>query len=111
MALERRGYPHGVIHHSDQGSQYTSKAFKDRCKKATVRASMGSVGDCYDNAMAESFFVTLECDLLNIVPTFKSCAEADSAVFQFIEGFYNTRRRHSRLGHLSPVQYEATMAG
>ena len=66
MALERRGYPQGVIHHSDQGSQYTSKAFKDRCQQAGVRVSMGSVGDCYDNAMAESFLATLECELLNI---------------------------------------------
>ena len=111
MALERRGYPQGVIHHSDQGSQYTSKAFKDRCQQAGVRVSMGSVGDCYDNAMAESFFATLECELLNIVPIFKSFAEAESAFFQFIEGFYNTRRRHSRLGHLSPVQYEDAVAG
>ena len=111
MALERRGYPQGVIHHSDQGSQYTSKAFKDRCQQVGVRVSMGSVGDCYDNAMAESFFATLKCELLNIVPTFKSFSEADSAVYQFIEGFYNTRRRHSRLGHLSPVQYEAAVAG
>ena len=93
MALERRGYPQGVIHHSDQGSQYISKSFKDRCQRAGVRVSMGSVGDCYDNPMSESFFATLECELLNIVPTFKSFAESDSAVFQFIEGFYNTPQK------------------
>ena len=99
------------MHHSDQGSQYTSKAFKDRCQQAGVRVSIGSVGDCYDNAMAESFFATPECELLNIVPTFKSLAEADSAVFQFIEGVYNTCGLHRKLGHRSPVQYEAAMAG
>ena len=71
---------------------------------------MGSVGDCNDNAMAESFFATLECELLNIVQSFKCHAEAETAVFEYIEGFYNTRRRHSRLHHLSPVQFEMTMA-
>ena len=110
-ALEKRGYPQGVIHHSDQGSQYTSKAFKERCQQAGVRVSMGYVGDCYDNAMADSFFATLDCELLNIMPTFKSFAEANPDVFQLIEGLYNTRRRYSRLGHLSPVQHESIMAG
>lgn len=111
MAMERRGYPHGVIHHSDQGSQYTSQLFKERCDELQVQISMGSVGDCYDNAMAESFFATLECELLNIVQPFKCHVEAEAAVFEYIEGFYNTRRRHSRLNHLSPVQFEMTMAG
>ena len=111
MAMERRGYPHGVIHHSDQGSQYTSQQFKERCDELQVQISMGSVGDCYDNAMAESFFATLECELLNIVQPFKCHLEAEVAVFEYIEGFYNTRRRHSRLNHLSPVQFEMTMAG
>jgi len=111
MAVERRGYPHGVIHHSDQGSQYTSESFTKRCKELGVQLSMGSVGDCYDNAMAESFFATLECELLNIVQLFKGVTDAQAAVFEYIEGFYNTRRRHSQLSHLSPVQFEATMAG
>ena len=66
---------------------------------------MGSVGDAYDNAMAESFFATLECELLDR-RTFKTQAEARMAVFEFIEGFYNPRRRHSSLGYLSPVDYE-----
>ena len=111
MAMERRGYPRGVIHHSDQGSQYTSQQFKERCDELQVQISMGSVGDCYDNAMAESFFATLECELLNIVQPFKCHLEAEVAIFEYIEGFYNTRRRHSRLNHLSPVQFEMTMAG
>ena len=104
MALQRRR-PSGVIHHSDQGSQYTSVAFGERCQKMGVRPSMGSVGDAYDNAMAESFFATLECELLDR-RTFKTQAEARIAVFEFIEGFYNPRRRHSSLGYLSPIDYE-----
>ena len=104
MALQRRR-PDDVIHHSDQGSQYTSIAFGDRCRKAGVRPSMGSVGDCYDNALAESFFATLECELLDR-NTFKTHAAARQAVFAFIEGFYNPRRRHSSLGYLSPADFE-----
>jgi putative transposase len=104
MALTRRR-PKGVIHHSDQGSQYTSIAFGSRCREAGVRPSMGSVGDAYDNAMAESFFATLECELLDR-HRFKTQAEARIAVFTFIESFYNPRRRHSSIGYLSPVAYE-----
>jgi putative transposase len=104
MALRRRR-PHSVIHHSDQGSQYTSIAFGKRCREADVKPSMGSVGDCYDNALAESFFATLECELLDRAK-FKTHAEAKRAVFAFIEGFYNPHRRHSSLGYLSPADYE-----
>jgi putative transposase len=94
MALWQR-QPSGVIHHSDRGSQYTSIEFGKRCREAGVRPFMGSVGDAYDNAMAESFFATLECELLDR-HRFKTQAEARIAVFEFIEGFYNPRRRHSR---------------
>ena len=104
MALWQRR-PENVIHHSDQGSQYTSIAFGARCRKAGVRPSMGSVGDCYDNAMCESFFATLECELLD-QHRFRSQAEARMAVFEFIEGWYNPRRRHSAIGYLSPLDYE-----
>lgn len=104
MALTQRR-PTAVIHHSDQGSQYTSVAFGLRCKEAGVRPSMGSVGDAYDNAMCESFFATLECELLDR-RKFRTKAEAKMAVFQFIEGWYNPGRRHSALGYLSPVNYE-----
>ncbi len=104
MALWRRR-PIDVIHHSDQGSQYTSIAFGKRCREAGVRPSMGSVGDAYDNAMAESFFATLECELLDR-RRFKTHAEARIALFEFIEGFYNPRRRHSSLGYLSPAAFE-----
>ena len=104
MALWQRR-PNSVIHHSDQGSQYTSIEFGKRCRQAGVRPSMGSVGDAYDNAMAESFFATLECELLDR-RRFKTHAEARMAVFEFIEGFYNPRRRHSSLGYLSPITFE-----
>ena len=98
--------PKQVIHHSDQGTQYTSVAFGLRCKEVDVRPSMGSVGDAYDNAMCESFFATLECELLDR-KRFKTQAEARMAVFEFIEGWDNPRRRHSALGYLSPAAFEA----
>jgi putative transposase len=104
MALGQRR-PHSVIHHSDQGTQYTSIAFGMRCKQAGVRPSMGSVGDAYDNAMCESFFATLECELLDR-ERFRNQAEARMKVFDFIEGWYNPRRRHSALGYRSPIQFE-----
>ncbi len=108
MALGQRGAS-GVIHHSDQGCQYTSIAFGLRCRQAGVRPSMGSVGDCYDNAMAESFFATLECELLDRV-RFPTHVEARIAIFDFIEGFYNPSRRHSSLGYLSPIEFERVHA-
>ncbi len=104
MALAQRR-PVDVIHHSDQGCQYTSLAFGRRCREAGVRPSMGSVGDAYDNALCESFFATLECELLDR-QRFDTQAEARLAVFDFIEGWYNPRRRHSALGYLSPLAYE-----
>jgi len=105
MAVATRR-PADVIHHSDKGSQYTSVAFGFRCREAGVRPSTGSTGDAYDNAMAEAFFATLECELLDR-HSFRSQAEARMAVFHFIEGFYNPTRRHSALGYLSPIEYEA----
>ena len=107
-ALEMAHYqrrPGDVIHHSDHGCQYTSVAFGKRCGEMGVRPSMGSVGDAYDNAMAESFFATLECELLNR-RRFKTQVEARHAIFRFIEGWYNPHRRHSSLGNISPVSYE-----
>jgi len=104
MAIGQRR-PSDVVHHSDQGSQYTSLAFGGRCREAAVRPSMGSVGDAYDNAMCESFFATLECELL-ARRAFASQAEARMAVFSYIEGWYNPARRHSGIGYLSPIAYE-----
>ena len=104
MAIAQRR-PQAVIHHSDQGCQYTAIEFGRRCREANVRPSMGSVGDCYDNAMCESFFATLECELLDR-QRFATQAEARIAVFDFIEGWYNPHRRHSALGYESPINYE-----
>jgi putative transposase len=99
MAVAQRR-PTTVIHHSDQGCQYTSITFGLRCREAGVRPSMGHVGDAYDNALCESFFATLECELLDRrrFPT--------QAVFDFIEGWYNPHRRHSGLDYQSPIRYE-----
>ena len=104
MAVEQR-QPRAVIHHSDQGCQYTALAFGARCRQASVRPSMGSVGDCYDNALCESFFATLECELLDRV-TFPTPLNARAAVFDFIDGWYNTQRRHSALAYDSPLHFE-----
>ena len=101
--VQRR--PREVIHHSDRGCQYTSYAFGKRCREMGIMPSMGSVGDAYDNAMAESFFATLERELLNR-RRFKTQTEVRMAVFEWIEGWYNPHRRHSSLGYLSPVNYE-----
>ena len=105
MAISRRQLNGGVVHHSDQGSQYTSLTFGERCRKAGIVQSMGSVGDAYDNAMCESFFATLECELLDR-RRFATVTEARREVFGFIEGFYNTRRLHSALGYASPANFE-----
>jgi putative transposase len=107
-ALDRahaQRHPQQVIHHSDQGTQYTSIAFGNRCRELGIRPSMGSVGDCFDNAMAESFFATLECELLAKRP-FKTHAEARIALFEYLEGFYNLHRLHSSLGYVSPINFE-----
>jgi len=93
MAIAQRG-PEDVIHHSDQGSQYTSLTFGKRCRDAGIALSMGSVGDCYDNAMAESFFASLECELLD-QSSFRNHPEAKGELFRYIEGWYNT---HPPLG-------------
>jgi len=108
MALLRRR-PKDVVHHSDQGTQYTSIAFGLRCRAAGVRPSMGSVGDAFDNAMAESFFATLECELLDR-QRFRTPVEAAPVVFEWIEGWYNSQRRHSALGYLSPNDFERRRA-
>jgi putative transposase len=105
MAIEQRKPQQGVIHHSDHGCQYTSIEFGSRCRKAGVRPSMGSVGDCYDNALCESFFATLKSELIDRYH-FRILAEAKAAVFTFIESWYNQKRRHSSIGYLSPNDYE-----
>lgn len=109
LAALERAYrvrlPQEVIHHSDHGSQYTALAFGQRCQELGIRPSMGSVGDAYDNAMAESFFASFECEVLDR-HHFRTRAEAQTATFSWIEGWYNPHRRHSSLGYLSPREFE-----
>jgi putative transposase len=105
MGIHNRRPTQGLVHHSDRGCQYTSYVFGRRCQEAGIAPSMGSVGDAYDNAAAESFFATLECELIDR-SIFRNRTEARMAVFDFIEGFYNSRRRHSALGQLSPAEFE-----
>ena len=104
MALFTRK-PQSVIHHSDQGSQYTATVFGKRCAEMGVRPSMGTVGDAYDNAMAESFFATLECELIDR-RSWKTHTEARHAIFTWIESWYNPKRRHSSIGQISPIEFE-----
>ncbi len=105
MAIAKRRPDEGLIHHSDRGTQYTSIAFGRRCHEAGIALSMGSKGDCFDNAMAESFFASLETELIDRT-SWRTRAEARLAVFDYIEAFYNPRRRHSALGYLSPAEFE-----
>jgi putative transposase len=110
MALWNRRPAGEIIHHSDHGCQYTSLAFGSRCRRAGGNLSMGSVGDCFDNAMVESFFATLDCELV-ARSRWRTHSEARMAVFDFIEGFYNPHRRHSALAYLSPTEYERRHQG
>jgi putative transposase len=105
MAIARRRPEAGLVHHSDQGSQYVSLRFGERCREIGIHRSMGSKGDCFDNAVAESFFATLEKDLLRR-RSFATRQDARTAVFDYIEAFYNPIRLHSTLDYLSPVEYE-----
>jgi putative transposase len=105
MAISRRRPGGGLIHHSGQGSQYVSLRFGERCRELGIHRSTGSKGDCFDNAVAESFFATLEKDLLRRT-SFASRQDARTAVFDYIETFYNSVRLHSTLGYRSPIDYE-----
>jgi putative transposase len=107
MALGRRHPGPGLIHHSDQGSHYVSLAFGRAARQAGIAISMGSRGDAYDNAVAETFFATLKNELVNR-RSWPSRLELQSAVFEYIEAFYNRQRRHSTLGMVSPAEYEQT---
>jgi putative transposase len=105
MALARRRPGVGLIHHSDRGTQYTSLAFGRRCRESGIAQSMGSTGDAYDNALAESFFASLETELIDRT-SWRTRADARLAVFDYIEAFYNPIRRHSSLGQISPAEFE-----
>jgi transposase InsO family protein len=105
MALARRRPEPGLIWHSDQGSQFVSLAFGQQARAAGIAQSMGSRGDCFDNAVAESFFATLKKELIHR-RSWPEKAELRTEVFDYIEAFYNRRRRHRSLGMLSPAQFE-----
>ena len=104
MALSRRNPAPGLIHHSDQGSQYTSFAFQQHLLEHHCLASMSGVGNCYDNATAESFFGTLKTECAAI--QFTDRTQAKSAIFEYIEVWYNRQRLHSSLGYESPLEFE-----
>jgi putative transposase len=110
MALWRRDPALGLIHHSDHGSQYTSVEFGGRLKAAGLLPSMGSVSDAYDNALAESFIASLKTELL-YRRSWPTRELVRVATFEYIEAFYNSRRRHSALGYLSPMDYEEVRIG
>jgi len=105
QALQRRRPRRGLVHHSDQGSQYVSLAFGRRCRLAGIEQSMGGRGSAYDNAVCESFFKTLKSELVDR-QSWQTKAELRTAVFDYIECFYNPRRRHSSLDYHSPAEYE-----
>lgn len=107
MAVHRRRPQPGLIHHSDQGSQYVALGFGQQARDAGIAVSMGSRGDAYDNAVAESFFATIKKELVHRQP-WPNRRDLSSAVFEYIEAFYNRQRRHSTLGYLSPEEYENT---
>jgi len=106
MAIARRRPQPGLVHHSDQGGQYVSLGFGQAARGAGIARSMGSRGDCFDNAVAESFFATLKKELIHR-RSWPTRRELIGEVFDYVETFYNRRRRHSTLGMLSPAQYEA----
>jgi putative transposase len=113
MALAARKPAKGTIHHSDHGGQFIGLTFGQTCHDAGIAQSMGAVGTCYDNAVAETFFATLTKErLLHNAPQggWATRAELRSAIFEYVEGFYNPTRLHSTLGMRSPVEYEADHA-
>jgi len=110
QALTHRSPPAGVVHHSDRGSQYTSRAVKLLADLYGVQLSMGKVANAYDNAVAESFFHTLKTELIYF-KSYKNLEEAKVSIFQYIYGFYNQTRRYSTLGYLSPAQFEKEFYG
>jgi putative transposase len=109
MALHRRRPDPGLVHHSDKGCQYTAVLFTKRCVKAGIEVSMGSTGDCFDNACCETFHATLKKERI-YRHSWPTRAAARSAIFEYIEGWYNPRRRHSTLAYLSPIEFERAHA-
>lgn len=106
MAIWRRGQPRALVHHSDRGSQYVAKDFQRLLAHHGIACSMSRKGDCWDNSAMESFFSTLKTERVDRRSRYRSRDEARADIFDYIERFYNPRRRHSTLGYISPVQFE-----
>jgi putative transposase len=107
MAIWRRGKPESLLHHSDQGSQYTSDQFQRLLTEQGITCSMSRAGEVWDNSAMESFFSTLKIERVNRRGVYKTRQEAKADVFDYIECFYNPRRRHSTIGYVSPVNFES----
>ena len=105
MGLRRRSPEEGLLHHSDRGSQYASHDYQRALKRADITCSMSRKGECYDNAVVASFFGTFKTELIEREP-WPTMAQAEEAIAEYIEVFYNCRRRHSALGYQSPAEYE-----
>jgi transposase InsO family protein len=110
MALRHRAVRADLLHHSDRGSQYGALAYQQRLAIRGIRCSMSRPGNCWDNAVVESFFATLKTELCSKGHPFSTRQEARTAIFEYVEGFYNRARRHSTLGYLSPVEFEERVA-
>lgn len=110
MALWRRGKPNELLHHSDQGSQYSSEDFQRLLSAQGITCSMSRKGDCWDNSAVESFFASLKKERVHR-KTYATRDAARADIFDYIEAFYNTRRRHSTLGQVSPAEFERTQMG
>jgi len=108
MAIKNRPLPHSLLFHSDRGVQYASSEFREQLEGMPVQQSMSRKGSCWDNAMAESFFKTMKIEMV-YHHKFATRQEAQLAVFEYIEGWYNRKRRHSALGYLTPCQYEVLL--
>lgn len=105
MALQQRGLSAGLLHHSDRGSQYGAASYQQRLAEMGIQCSMSRAGNCWDNAVVESFFATLKSELTHH-RRYRTRQDAKMEIFEYLEGFYNRQRRHSTLGYLSPAEFE-----
>jgi transposase InsO family protein len=109
MAIGQRKPKRGLLHHSDRGTQYCSTYYLDQLEKASITPSLSRPGNCLDNAVVESFFHTLKVEQIHRRPQYRTTEEARRDLFDYMEVWYNRRRRHSTLGYRSPAEYEATL--
>jgi len=109
MAISQRQPAPGLLHHSDRGLQYSNNGYLDRLNRHGIEPSFSRIGDCWDNAVVESFFHTLKVERVSNRPTYRTRDEAKADLFEYIEVWYNRQRRHSTLGYVSPADYEARL--